>query len=50
MLRRQLQNILNNSKAKWCLKVCSWLLMITAIFVANVLMKGQEISFVYNNF
>ena len=50
MLRERLQSILNSPRLRSCFQIIAWILAITIMIVANVLMKGQEISFVYNNF
>ncbi len=50
MLPKQLLNIFNNPKVISVLKTVGWIAAIVAIVLTNMLMKGQEISFVYNNF
>lgn len=50
MLQKLLQNILNKPKLVYVLKVVGWTFVIVSIIITNIMMKDQEISFVYNNF
>ena len=50
MLHRLLQSISNKPILVQILKILGWILILTAIVIANVIMKDQEISYVYNNF
>lgn len=50
MLQRLLQNILANEKLMNALRVLGWTFIVITIIYTNIIMKEQEISFVYNNF
>ena len=50
MLHKLLQSILSNEKIMSGLRVIGWIFVIVAIVYTNMIMKGEEIAFVYNNF
>lgn len=50
MLQNLLQNISGNPKAMAFLKIIGWTIIIVALIFTNIIMKNQEISFVYTNF
>lgn len=50
MLQKLSQSIMEHKQILVVLKAIGWVVVLAAIILSTMLMKEQEISFVYNNF
>lgn len=50
MIEKLVLQITSRPKLMGCLRIVGWVAVIVAIVLTNMIMKEQEISFVYNNF